>query len=109
MSTLPASSITLITVNALSNLLADTVNTLTVSQLTGLSREQAYALLKSPNSGSFSASIMSNLNSISQDKSINPGDSGVTTTTKNPNNGFKLNINFISLIFCFLIFKISIN
>jgi hypothetical protein len=90
-------------------LLADTVNTLTVSQLNGLSVSQVSALLNSPNYGSFSDSIKSNLNLIRTNQAVTASENGVTTTTKNPNNGFKFNINLISLIFCFLIFKISIN
>jgi hypothetical protein len=90
-------------------LLAETVNSLTVSQLNGLSVGQVSALMNSPNSGAFSDLIKTSLDLISQNKQANLGESGVTTTTANPNNGFKFNINLISLIFCFLIFKISIN
>ena len=85
------------------------VNTLTVSQLNGLSVGQVSALLNSPNIGSFSGSIKSSLISISQNQPINLGDNGVTTTKPSINNGFKLNIDFISLIFCFLFYKIFIN
>jgi hypothetical protein len=88
---------------------ATTVNELTVSQLNGLSVGQVSALLNSPNSGAFSASLKSSLISITQNKGINQGDSGVTTTKPSINNGFKLNIDFISLISCFFFFKIFIN
>jgi hypothetical protein len=88
----------------------NTVNTLTVSQLNGLSVGQVSALLNSPNSVSFSPSIKTSLISISQNQPINLGNGGEESTTKpSINSGFKSNIDFISLIFCFLFYIIIVN
>ena len=109
LSTLPASSISSISVDALSNMSPNTVNGLTVDQLNGLSVSQVSALINSPNIDSFSSTLLSNLNSLSKNQQLNQtSGSGVTTTTSNPNNGFKLKINLISLVFCFFIFRIFI-
>jgi hypothetical protein len=57
------------------------VNTLTVSQLNGLSVGQVSALLNSPNSGSFSSSIKTSLISISQNQPIMTSTTTTSTTT----------------------------
>jgi hypothetical protein len=80
---------------------SDTVNSLTTSQLNGLSMSQLSALTNSPYYASFSAAIKSGLISLASNvKATTP-----TTTS----NGLKLNTNLITLFSCLFTFSLFKN
>jgi hypothetical protein len=79
---------------------SDTVNSLTTSQLNGLSMSQISALTNSPYYASFSAAIKSGLISLA---------SNVKATTTTTSNGLKLNTNLITLFSCLFTFSLFKN
>ena len=83
-----------VTTSAWTYMPAATVNALSIAQVSSLSTDQAAALLSNPNSGSFSSSITSALNSIIANTNIN-----TTTNMSNTIQRFSL-MNL--LLFCTL-------
>jgi hypothetical protein len=85
-------SMSSITTTAFQYMPAATVNSLSVSQLTGLSIDQVTALLNSPNYASFSSSIKNYLVALA---------SGSSTATS---GSFRLKVsNLAEYLFCFII------